>query len=87
MVTRPSVVDAVDTLLAELELDSLGEARAAIARALSEKLDDATESTSGAVAVAAPAIARALVEVLDVLTEDTGATSAFVAGLFEIPNQ
>jgi hypothetical protein len=59
-------------MLADIELDKPGKARAAIALALAGKLDDAATSKSGAVAVAAAGLAKELRGVLDTLV-DTGA--------------
>jgi hypothetical protein len=76
------VTHAVEALLADLELDKDGHARAAIALALAGKLDDAALSNSGAVAVAAPSIARELSNTLDALLASQANADDFVAGLF-----
>jgi hypothetical protein len=83
MVTNPTPVStAVSALLAELELDKEGAARASIALALAAKLDDAALSASGAVAVAAPSIAKELSSTLDALIAAQADPSEFVAELF-----
>jgi hypothetical protein len=80
-----SVTAAVNALLEDLELDKEGHARAAIARALAAKLDDAALSSSGAVSVATPGIAKELSNTLDAVLATQADTEEFVAGLFGRP--
>jgi hypothetical protein len=69
MVRRRSVTATVETFIDSLiGLDSAGLARAAIARSLAVKLDQAEQSTSGAVAVASAGLARELSATLDALS-------------------
>jgi hypothetical protein len=65
----PSVSEAVHGLLQGLVLDKAGEARAAIALALAAKLDQSTQSNSGAVAVAAAGLAKELSATLGAILE------------------
>lgn len=76
------VTAKVQALLAEVELDTAGETRAAIAVALAQKLDDALISDSGAVAMAIAGISKELRSVLDSILEDTAADDQFVADLY-----
>ena len=78
----PSVYVATDALLKTLELDAAGDARAAIARALAKKLDEAGESDSGTIAMATAGIAKELRAVVDSILEQTGEELDFVADLF-----
>ena len=53
-----SVENAVAALLADLKLDDMGEARAAIAMALAKSLDESAVATTGAMAQSVPGVAR-----------------------------
>lgn len=77
-----SVTAAVGALLDDLALDFKGQSLASVALVLAAKLDDARDSTSGAVSVAVPGIAKELVAILDELTIDSSETMSFVDGLF-----
>lgn len=77
-----SVAAAVDKLLATLTMDEAGEAKAAIARALARKLDQAAISDSGPVAMSMAGIAKELREVVDAILEGTADDEEFVAALF-----
>lgn len=80
---RPAgVSSSLDKLLITLELDEAGDTKAAIARALAKKLDQASTDRTGAVAMAISGIAKELRDLIDALTEDTSARDAFVASLF-----
>jgi len=69
MVTTPTITAAVEEFVADLVgLDSAARARAAIARTLAVKLEQAESSTSGAVAAASAGIARELSATLDALS-------------------
>ena len=64
-----TVSEAVGTFVDSLVgLDPAGLARSAIARSLAVKLDQAEQSSSGAVAVASAGLARELSATLDALT-------------------
>jgi hypothetical protein len=85
MVT-PSVTAAVEAFIEGLVgLDSAGAARAAIARSLAVKLDQAEESTSGAVAVASAGLARELSAVLDALSATQAADDELLLTLMGRP--
>jgi len=77
-----SVTEAVDALLEGLQLNPEGQARAAIARALAGKLDDAALSQSGVVAAAAAGIAKELSATLDALVAGQVDPDDFVSELF-----
>lgn len=80
---RPTaVLPAVETLLKSLELNEEGNARAAIARALASKLDEAALSDSGTIAMATAGIAKELRAVLDEILAATGDDALFVHDLF-----
>lgn len=76
------VLAAVDAYLATLNLDEVGKARAAIARTLATKLDQARADTTGAVAMATSSLARELRETLEAIVEASIDNDEFVAGLF-----
>jgi hypothetical protein len=78
----PSVVRAVETFLRTLDLDEMGDAKAAIARALALKLDKTQHSTVGIEAQAVASIAKELRAVLDEIRDATSDASEFAAGLF-----
>jgi hypothetical protein len=77
-----SVAASVDKLLSGIELDDAGEARAAIARTLASKLDQASYQEAGVVAMAISGIAKELRATLDEILEATNETDEFVADLF-----
>jgi hypothetical protein len=77
-----AVAEAVDVLLAGLELDDAAAANAAIARALAAKLDEARASDSGAAAMAMSGIAKELRAVIDEIRQATGDREQFVTDLF-----
>ena len=83
--SKPPVSAAVDRWLGSLELDDDLGARAAIARALAQKLDEAVSSELGPAALAAAGIARELRDTLDSIRDstDTEATD-FVADIFKL---
>jgi hypothetical protein len=54
------VVTAVKAFLATLTLDEIGEARAAVALALAQRIDDTAGATTGAAAMAAAGLSREL---------------------------
>jgi hypothetical protein len=69
-------------MLATLELDEAGDAKAAIARALARKLDDAAGAQGGAVAMSVPGIARELREIVDAILDGASDSDGFVVDLF-----
>lgn len=77
-----SSAQALDVLLDTLTLDEAGEVKAAIARALASKLDEARDAESGAVAMAISAIATTLNVMVNEIVEGTAERDEFVAGLF-----
>jgi hypothetical protein len=77
-----SCLEALNGLLATVDLDEAGEAKAAIGRALAAKLDQATASEGGAVAMSVPGIARELREIVDAILEATSDADGFVVDLF-----
>jgi hypothetical protein len=77
-----TAAEAVDALLSSLELDAAAQAKAAIARALASKLDEAGGQESGTIAMAISGIAKELRAVLDAILESQGDDDAFTAGLF-----
>lgn len=79
---KVSVSVAVERMLADLELDNVGEARAALVRALAGKLDQVRASDAAQAALAVPGISRELRELLDAIREATDDTQEFVSGLF-----
>ena len=85
--SRPAagVAMAVEKLLTTVDLDEAGEAKAAIARALATKLDQATASDAGPVAMSMAGIAKELREVVDAILEASDDDGAFVADLFQRP--
>ena len=85
--TGPPVTVAVAKLLASVELDDAGRARAAIATALAAKLDEAALSDSGTIAMATAGIAKELRATLDAILDDTGEAADFVAELFTVPSE
>lgn len=76
------VKEAVEGLLGTIDLDKLGEARASLARALAEKMDQVLVSDSGQAAQALPAISKELREVIDAIQEASDDSAEFVSGLF-----
>lgn len=76
------VFEKVTALLATVELDDLGSARAAIALTLAMKLDEASRSDSGAIAMAIAGISKELRAVLDTILEGTAEDDEFVASLY-----
>ena len=82
MVNDPTVLSAVDALIADLPMDLAALTQAAIARVLASKLDDARVSSSGAVSVAVPGLAKELRAVLADLVMDNSEMESFVDGLF-----
>ncbi len=66
-----SASEALEAMLQSLELDKPGDARAAIARALAAKLDEARDSDSATSALAIAGIARELREVIDAILESS----------------
>jgi hypothetical protein len=79
---EPTVYSAVNALLSGMELDPAGNARAAIARALARKLDEAGHQDSGTIAMAMSGIAKELRGTLDTILEGTGDSQTFLADLF-----
>lgn len=77
-----TVLEAVEKLLATIELDELGEARAALARTLASKLDQVLHAASASAAIAAPAISKELREVFDAIQEASDDSAEYVTGLF-----
>jgi hypothetical protein len=69
-------------MLATVDLDAAGEAKAAIGRALAAKLDQAAASDGGAVAMSVPGIARELREIVDAILEAQSDSDGFVVDLF-----
>ena len=83
MVTETkSVAQAVAKLLDGLDLDDVGEANAAIARALASKLDEAGQSDSGAIAMAISGIAKELRSTVEAILADVRETDAWITDLF-----
>ncbi len=77
-----SVVAAVDAFLASLVgLDPAGKAKAAIARSLAVKLEQAETTENGAVAQASAGIARELSATLDALSETQNADDELLASI------
>jgi ABC-type polar amino acid transport system ATPase subunit len=79
---RESVASAVEKWLASMDLDQLGEARAALARTLATKLDQLLVDDVSASALAVPGTSRELREILDALQEASDDAQEFVGGLF-----
>jgi hypothetical protein len=80
---KPDAVShAVDSLLASYELDELGQARAAIARTLAAKLDDARELKAASVFIALPSLSKELRETLAAISDSQMDVEEFVTGLF-----
>jgi len=75
-----TVSEAIDSLLDTLDLDASGEAHAAIARKLAERLDATTDTDTGAQTAA---LAKELRASIGMLTDLNGEAAALVAGLFE----
>ncbi len=76
------VLGALEKLLGTLELDELGETRAALARTLAEKLDQVRKSDVAQAAMAVPGISKELREVLDAIQEASDDSQEFVKSLF-----
>ena len=72
----------VHAYLGTLNLDEIGEARAAIALSLALALDAAREATSGAVAQAIPSMAKELRATLDEIGEKVGDGDGFLEDVF-----
>lgn len=77
-----SVSTALEKLLGSVELDEGGATKAAIARALATKLDQAVLTDSGPVAMSVAGISKELRECIDAILESTGDVDGFVADLF-----
>lgn len=78
-----TVLQAVTTLLESLDLDATGEAHAAIAGALAERLDASSGANSGAQTAACAGIAKELRATIATLTAKVGDANDFVADLFD----
>lgn len=74
-----SVLTALEKLLDSLDLDEFDEARAAVARTLAIKLDQASVSADS---LAVPGTAKELREIIDVFQEASDDAQEFVANLF-----
>jgi hypothetical protein len=84
---KPSVTAAVEAFIGDLVgLDTAGLARAAIARSLAIKLDQAETSESGAVAVASAGLARELSATLDALKATQAADDELLRELMSRPS-
>ena len=82
-IAKPATISAsVDAFLATVTLDEAASTNAAIARALSAKLDQCREDSTGAAAMAVPAIAKELRATLAEVVNATAEHAEFVAGLF-----
>lgn len=79
------VLDTLNALLEGLDLDPYRKVHAAAARSLAIKLDQARNTTSGAVAQAVPATARELRLTVAYLVDDQADREEFVAHLFDGP--
>jgi hypothetical protein len=77
-----TALEAFDAMLATFDLDEVGEAKAAIGRALASKLDQAAKAEGGAVAMSVPGIARELREIVDAILEGAADGDGFVVDLF-----
>lgn len=77
-----NVHESVEKLLASLDLDEAGRARAAIALALASKLDEASLSDSGTIAMATAGIAKELRAVIDATLAAGNPGDDFIADLF-----
>lgn len=77
-----TVEDRIRAVLGEVELDSLGEARAEIALTLARKLDQASTDHSGPMAMSLAGISKELRAVLDSILEQTAQNDDFIAGLY-----
>ncbi len=75
-------VQTVEALLATLDLDEAGEARAAIARGLAAKFDEAVASSTATTALAIAGISKELRDVITEILEASGDAEDFVAGVF-----
>jgi hypothetical protein len=73
------VITALEKLIDSIELDEFGEARAAVARTLAIKLDQAVVSADS---LAVPGTAKELREIIDVFQEAGDDAQEFVGGLF-----
>lgn len=73
---RRPVTTAVRRLLDTLTLDEMGDARAAVALALAERLDDIAGATTGAAATAAAGLSRELQVTLEAIMVPADAEDA-----------
>lgn len=73
---------ALEALLATLDLDELGETRAALARTLATKIDAVLYDGHATAAMALPGISKELREVLEAIQEATDDSADYVGGLF-----
>ncbi len=78
MVSRAGqpVTKAVKALIATLTLDELGEARAAVAVALAERIDNTSGAVTGAAAMAASGLSRELQVTLEAIMVPANAEEA-----------
>ncbi len=74
--TGQPVTAAVKKLIAGLTLDEMGEARAAVAVALAERIDSTATATTGAAAMAAAGLSRELQVTLEAIMVPANAQDA-----------
>lgn len=76
------VADALEKLLGTLDLDELGDTRAALARSLALKVDQVLYHDSPEAAKAMAGISKELREVLEAIQEASDDSADYVDGLF-----
>jgi hypothetical protein len=78
-----SVADATENFLATVELDELGEARAAIALTLATKLDACLKNDAASVAMAVAGMSKELRECLaEIVDANDSSAEEFLQGVF-----
>lgn len=80
--TPDAVAQAVDDLLNSWELDTLGHAKAAIARSLAVKVDYARRTEGATIAMAMGGLCKELRDTLDAIGDAQFDSGDFVADLF-----
>ena len=88
---KSSVVEAVTAMLAERDLDTIGDVRAEMALALAEKIDECRhragdDKAQGSVAAALAACVKQLEELLHSIEAVSEETQAFCDSLMTLPD-
>ena len=78
-----SVEVAIEKFLDSLEMDDANQARAQIALALARTLDQAKDSTSGAMSQSVPGTAKELRECMKAIQDNVREGDAFLEGLLK----